>query len=113
MTYKAIIHNIINNEVDHFIKTKSGKFPAIDEKKIRTDTAPDKECVMFSVEDVRVRQGITYNSYRVYGYVSEYGKVVVCYVTFERTYCDDNFENEHTKHFFIHGEDLKTFKFDK
>ena len=111
MTYKTIIHNIIEREVRHFIEAKTNHFPFIDEKKIGTIT--EKDCVMFTIEDVRVSQGIHYNTYKIGGYVNEYGSVTICSVAFNRTYCDDNFKNERTEYSFIHGEELKTFKFDR
>ena len=111
MTYKSIIHNIIEREVRHFIEAKTNRFPFIDEKKISTSN--EKDYVLFKIKDIEVSQGIHYNTFTVNGYVNEYGTVSVVSVTFDRTYCDDNFKNEHTEHFFIYDEELKTFKFDK
>ena len=111
MTYKTIIHNIIEREVRTFIEAKARKFPFIDERKISTRN--EKDSVMFTIEDIQVSEGIHYNTYRVSGYINEYGTVRVCSVAFERTYCDVNFKNVRKEHFFIFGEDLKTFKFDK
>lgn len=127
-TLPMIVRSLVANKVESFIEKhiseeekKDTGYIYVDSDEVVLEAATNEfEHPSFSV---KVDLGKFHlNHYKITGYVDEYANVVVCSVQFERTYVKKNLpegadwtrkENQEHKTFFIYGEELKTFKFDK
>lgn len=113
-SYKTILTNMVDSEVTRFAeKHTDGEhvFYDVIDGTMTMETGKKDQPVHWSCD---IRQiGKIGNNYHVAGYISDWGTVHICLVSFERTYCDADGSNRRTKYAFIHGEKLETFAFDK
>ena len=110
MTIKGIIQNMIEMEATRFAEKRSGKFFNVVEGSFNfTNGNKDREPIF----DVTIRQVCGWHDYRLSGYVSDYGDVSICSVSYSRTYCDKDGSNERNEMKFLHGTEMNLFKFDK
>ena len=110
MTIKGIIQNMIEMEATRFAEKRSGKFFNVVEGSFHfTNGNKDREPIF----DVTIRQVCGWHEYRLSGYVSDYGDVSICSVSYSRTYCDKDGSNKRNELKFLHGTEMNLFKFDK
>lgn len=112
--YKKIIENMVDSSVHEYVENRIGGYVGFpDSVKLELD----KELDHVSFEAVIK---VKHLDFTVTGYVDDYGNVNVCCVRFDRFRCTEKDENgwwidSSAKHFheWIHGDDLKNFKFDR
>ena len=110
MKIKGIVQNMIEMEAVRFAEKRSGKFFEVVEGSFHfTDGTKDRE----PIYDITIRQICGWHDYRLSGYVSDYGDVSVCSVSYSRTYRDADGSNERNELKFLHGAEMNLFKFDK
>ncbi len=112
MTYKKVIENSIDMQIFKMLdKQSEGKY--FDIKKI--EVTNEKE--MLFVVYVEFKKGIIPLNYEIHGYVSDYGRAVVTYISYSRTISKKKNNGEYTEPrkewFQIYGDCIKNFKFDK
>ncbi len=115
LSYKQIVKNMVEMEVSNFIEKHSENvFPTLIGEVTLSTQNKELGLPTFELEmNVPNKTNLLHHDYLISGYVSEYGSVVVCSVCFERK-IRKNGEKEFKKiREFIHGEELKTFKFDR
>lgn len=116
--YKKIIENMVEMEVENFIEKKTeGKqfaYTVDDSLKLSTE---DKN---FGHPCFELKVSVSYRTYEVHGYVSEFGSVIISSVNFDRDYVKDQnradwFSKDNIKHVheFLYGDKLNEFKFDR
>lgn len=111
--YKKIIENLVEYEVSKVIEQKTGKFPScVDGVTLSTDNKK-LGYPTFELEMDVYSNSIVKNNYLIMGYVSDYGSVVICSVEFVRNIKKAGEDDFHTVHEFIHGEELKSFNYDR
>ena len=105
MTYKKMIESMVDRETEKYVHKQTGddfQMVDIDSVEVFTDT----DSISF-VSNVTVYNGIIPHSYRISGYISEWGNFNICSVSYARTI------NEKYTSFLVYDDELKTFKFDK
>lgn len=113
-SYKKIIENIVESEVHNFVEKKNDDFCRTVDGSLKLSTE-DKQLGFPSFE-IQIEVG--YHDYRIVGYVSEYGNVVICAISFERTYLEPDEEGfltqkTRTERNFIHGKEIDSFEFNR
>lgn len=117
--YKKILENMVELEVSRFITKQSGsRFASfatcVDGVTLSTENKklghPTFELEMNVPAD---RCSVMCHNYLITGYIDDYGSVVVCAVEFVRDIKKAGEDDYKTIHEFIHGEELKTFRFDR
>ena len=112
ISYKKIIENLVEYEVTTEIEKKTGKFPSVignvklfnDNKKLGFPT--------FEIEMEVPVNSVFNHDYFISGFVSEYGHVIICSVSFSRTYQEEG-SKPHKVVSFINGDELKSFNYDR
>ena len=109
-SYKSILKNIIEMNVDYFVEEKTGGKIYCVEQKI--ELYPGDKNFMYPTFNSFVN--IAYQDYKIHGYIDNYGKVNIVSVYYEeKTIVNFDTENERTKtnRIFVYGDDLNDFKF--
>lgn len=110
--YKKIIENMVELEVYRFIEKQSDcKFVSCEDGVILSTDNKKLGHPTFEVE-MNVSNSIR-RDYMIHGYVDSYGSVQICSVQFERKIKKPDDKDFHTVREFLHGDDLKNFKFDR
>ena len=108
--FKGIIKNMIESKATDYAEKRSGNFFTVVDGTINVSNGSKDESPLWSVV---IKELSGFHEYRLSGYVSEYGFVVVCSISYTRTYCDPNGDNRNTRTEFLAGKEMETFKFDK
>ena len=111
ISYKGIVRNMIEREVDHFVYEKADKFADITDIIMeKTDT---NDYIHF-----RATAKVDYNEYEIGGVVDEYGHLFIGSVYYEGMRCTEKDEHgewimESAKPYtrLIYGEALESFTF--
>ena len=113
-TYKKIVENMVDSEVHSYVEKRVGGYVAYPES-VKLEL--DKE---FGHPTFEAEIHVSHRTYTVRGYISEYGIVNVCSVSFERDLViDDNRSDWWAKDNVRHeseclwGDKLVGFKFDR
>ena len=117
-TYKGIIKNLVSSKLEKIVKERTGEYCFIDsESVLLTPGTKDFEQVSFRCTFEFRGSRLVPREYTAAGYISEYGAVYLCSVAYERQFCkrleDGSFTDPKKKYYFVFGDDLKEFKFDK
>lgn len=116
--YKQIIKNMIEMYVEKYVeaRTPDRQYCHMEDGtlKVKADAKSFDHPTFTGVFNVNYRR------YEIHGFVGEFGDVVISSVNFDRDimkdetrmdwYSEDNIEH---KHYFLYGEELNDFKFDK
>ena len=108
--FKGIIRNMIESKVTDYAEKRNGNYFEVIEGTFNITNGNSTEHPMWNVE-IKELSGL--HDYRVAGYVSEYGTVVICSVIYTRTYCDPDGSNKRIKTMFLSGKQMEDFGFDK
>ena len=112
ISYKKIIENLVEHEVTTEIEKKTGKFPSmVGSVKLSTDYKK-LGFPTFEIEMEVPVNSVANHDYLISGFVSEYGHVIICHVSFSRTYQEEG-SKPHKVDSFIHGDELKSFNYDR
>lgn len=125
ITYRSIVAAIVERELTAEVEKMAGSTPSrfiwAHADNIELENDRKNGWVSFTC-NLNVRgDGIIYggHDYRANGYVDERGHVRFCGLDFERTYCvlDENGDWDHEttrkERFYLWGDKLEAFKFDK
>lgn len=113
MTYKQIVKNSIDRQMFRHLQTVcDDRYATIEDVKLRQDGD-----ILF-VADVKAQPFVGapfQNTFEIHGYVSEYGDAVMTYISYERDIIvereDGTIEGQRTKHYHLHGLEMKAFTF--
>jgi len=111
--YKKIIENMIEMAVIRFVERKTTHFVTTLSETLVLELDERIGSPVFNIKIEVTQNQIHDLDYQVSGYVSEWGKVYVSSVSFERTLKRNDEANFHTEHEFLTADKLKTFKFDR
>ena len=109
-SFKGIIRNMVESKATDYAEKRTGKYFEIVEGTFSMDNGNKDNHPTWNVE---IKELNGFHDYRLSGYVSEYGIVVICSVIYTRTYCDPDGSNRRTKTEFLHGKEMEAFGFDK
>jgi hypothetical protein len=108
--FKGIIRNMVESNVTDYAEKRNGNFFEVVEGTFNMTNGNSTEHPMWNVE---IKELSGFHDYRVAGYVSDYGIVVICSVSYTRTYCDKDGSNPRTQSEYLYGKEMEAFGFDK
>lgn len=112
--FKAIIKNMVDSEIRDLVYKRAKKFANVDSIELNLDN--EELGLPQFVAEIKV----DYNTYRVGGYIGEYGNVQICSVYYNRMVCQE--KDEHGDWImdsakpvsrFVYGDALDSFMFDR
>ncbi len=109
--FKGIIKNMAETTATEYAEVRSGKFFEVVEGTFSITNGSKDVYPMWNMEIREI--GDFLHDYRIAGYVSDYGNVVICSVIYIRTYCDEDGNNRHTETKCLSGKEMEAFGFDK
>lgn len=104
-----MIENQIDRYINNYVDAHTDTFNIVDVDDI--ELTPKKEDIEFIV-NIKVHSTLKTYRYRVFGYMDEFGSIIICNVSYTRFFTTGVDFPQH-KMFFVDGDELKTFKFDK
>lgn len=109
MTYKKMIENQIIHAINKYVDKHTISLSFVDMDSIELN--PTKNDIEFTCK-IHLNSVYINRPYRIFGYMDEFGDINVCNISYSR-FLTDGVDFPQNKLYFVHGDELDTFRFDE